>query len=40
MEKEKRYSGGSTFMEELKPKKSMGRQTEEQKNIQVTGAER
>lgn len=40
MEKEKRHSGGSTFAGELEPKKSMGRQTEEQKNVQVTGAER
>lgn len=40
MEKEKRHSGGSTFEGELKPKKSMVRLTKEQKNVQLTGAER
>lgn len=40
MEKEKRHSGGSTLEGELEPKKSMDRPTEEQKNVQLTGAER
>ena len=40
MEKENRHSGGRMFEGRLEPKKNTGRQTEGQKSVQPTGAER